>query len=79
MKQWLAVLAFAASAPITAAEIPPEKVISACRSDAVRFCTVEAMSGDHSKIGACMRRHGSLLSHGCKTAVREWDNARSDR
>ena len=52
--------------------VPPQSVVDACTADALRYCSVEAMSRDHVRIGACMRRQAHLLSEACRAAVRDW-------
>jgi hypothetical protein len=54
-----------------AADAPPA-VVSACKSDALRFCLSDALSGNQVRVSACMNRHTRILSEGCKAAIRDW-------
>jgi Cysteine rich repeat len=44
-----------------------ESAKTACRSDAMRFCS-DAV-GDQAKMKTCLRSHAAQLSDGCKTAL----------
>jgi len=73
MEALLRALVFLVAMSVTAmaADAPPA-VVAACKSDALRFCLLDALSGSQARVSACMTRHTRVWSNACKSAVRDW-------
>ena len=67
----IATLALLAMPPRAHPAPPSSQLVALCSADAQRLCPSEVVSGDHDRIGRCMRAHRKAVSKPCRAQVKK--------